>query len=364
MRNESRIIVVGGGIIGLLTARELAQAGAEVTLIEMGITGREASWAGGGILSTLRPWRYAEPVTALVRWSQLRYPELCAELIEQTGIDPEHSRDGLLILDIEEAAEALSWGRGHAMPIEVLDEATLRTAAPEIAREATRALWLPEVAHIRNPRLVKAVRRAIHRPVRVCEHQEVVELLIADDQIAGVRTRTDVHRAETVVVCAGAWTATLLERLGHPPAISPVRGEMLLFHASPGLLRQIVLAGSHYAIPRRDGNILFGSTLAQTGFVKETTAEAKESLHEKAVTLFPMLRRMPIGAHWAGLRPSSPSGIPYIGAHPNIAGLYVNAGHFRYGLTMAPASARLMADLVLGRAPILPPAPYGLDAPR
>ena len=360
----STIIVIGGGIIGLLTARELAQAGADVTLIEMGTTGRESSWAGGGILSTLRPWRYAEPVTDLVQWSQRRYPELCGELFERTGIDPEHSRDGLLIVDVPDPAPALSWGREHEMAMETLDGSAIRAAAPILVHESECALWLPDIAHVRNPRLIKALRRANNRAVRIREHQEVVELLVSDDRVAGVRTHTGVHHAETVVVCAGAWTANLLEQLGRAPAIAPVRGQMLLFHADPGLLSRIVLAGEHYAIPRRDGRILFGSTLEQSGFAKTTTAEAKELLHEQATTLFPMLRRMPIGGHWAGLRPSSPSGIPYIGAHPGIAGLYVNAGHFRYGLTMAPASAHLITDLILGREPILPPAPYGLDAPR
>ena len=111
----SDILVVGGGIIGLLTARQLVQAGAQVTLVEMGETGRESSWAGGGILSPLYPWRYGEAVTALATASQHDYPGLCAELHAQTGIDPELTHSGMLILDTEERDAALA-GPGPRCP--------------------------------------------------------------------------------------------------------------------------------------------------------------------------------------------------------------------------------------------------------
>jgi len=112
----SDILVVGGGIIGLLTARELVQSGAGVTLVEMGETGREASWAGGGILSPLYPWRYTDAVSTLARWSQKAYPELCEGLCVETGIDPELVTSGLLVLDEEERDAALAWAKRHHRP--------------------------------------------------------------------------------------------------------------------------------------------------------------------------------------------------------------------------------------------------------
>lgn len=357
----SDVIIVGGGIIGLLTARELTQAGANVTLLEMGEIGKESSWAGGGILSPLYPWRYEDAVTALARWSQRIYPSLCAQLFAETNVDPEFEPSGLLILDPEEQEEATAWAAQQHLTTERIGLDRRETLAPGLAPNLDHTLWFPDIGQIRNPRLIRAVRLSIESSVVLRTHEPVLELRQEGGKILGLRTAKSRLDADQVIVCTGAWTAPLLGALGQTPETRPVRGQMLLFDGNPGLLGPVCLLRDHYLIPRRDGHILAGSTLEETGFEKETTAEAKEALYGFAVELFPPLRRLPIEHHWAGLRPGSPKGIPYIGPYPGIEGLYVNAGHFRNGLVTAPASARLMADLVLGREPIIEPAPYALE---
>ncbi|KAA6187710.1 glycine oxidase ThiO [Thiohalocapsa marina] len=360
----SEILIIGGGVIGLMTARELAQAGERVTLVEMGGTGRESSWAGGGILSPLYPWRYADAVTALARWSQAVYAELCQTLLAQTGVDAEYLRSGLLIVDPDDTESALAWAARHQAAMSTLDAAGIAATEPELRTNAAEAMWMPEIAQVRNPRLTKALRAAVEGRIRLREHEKVIEFRVEQGRIDGVRTTGGDLAAERVVVCTGAWTAQLLEKLEQAPDIRPVRGQMLLFAARPGRIRHVALFRDHYVIPRRDGRVLFGSTLEDAGFEKQTTAAAKEALYQMAVEAFPLLRRAPVEDHWAGLRPASPSGIPYIGQVPGVEGLFVNAGHFRNGLVTGPASARLLTDLVLGREPILPPAPYGLTARR
>ena len=357
-------LVIGGGIIGLLTARELKLAGCEVTLVEMGETARESSWAGGGIVSPLYPWRTAEPVNALARWSQGVYGELTTALHDQTGVDPELTRSGLLVLDQGDLDVAQQWCRSHGQHAEVLERPRLHELEPELAAQPAACLRLPDICHVRPPRLTQALRRALEPLVALREREEVHELLTENDCVTGVETSLGRIDAERVVLCAGAWSAPLLARLGPSPQIEPVRGQMILFHAKPGQLSHITLREDHYAIPRRDGRVLFGSTLEHVGFIKTTTAEDKEHLYRHAVDLFPVLKHTPIEDHWAGLRPGSPRGIPYIGAYPGISGLFINAGHFRNGLVTAPASARLITDIILGRPPILDPAPYAFGARR
>ena len=162
------VLVIGGGVIGLLTARELRIAGADVTLLERGEPGRESSWAGGGIVSPLYPWRYPDAVTALARWSQEQYPTLCQALHETTGIDPELEQSGLLIEAADETRVATDWAGVHGARIETIAPAAIAALEPGLADPPPSALWLPDIAHVRNPRLVKALRADVEaRGVRV-----------------------------------------------------------------------------------------------------------------------------------------------------------------------------------------------------
>ncbi len=357
-------LIIGGGIIGMLTARELVRGGAKVSLVDKSRTGQESSWAGGGIISPLYPWRYADSITALAGWSQEHYPELSAQLADDSGVDPEYTRNGLLILDSDESDAALAWARQHGIELRQLDGESCKDIDPALGLQPQSGLWFPQVAQVRNPRLVRSARLALNGKIDILEQTEARELLIKDGRAEGIRTPSGDCKAGKVIVCAGAWSAQLLSQVGQEPDIEPVRGQMILFHAKPNEIKRIVLRKDRYIIPRRDGRTLMGSTLEHTGFKKQTTAEAREELHELAVEMFPSLRHAPIEHHWAGLRPGSPNGVPYIGQHPEIKNLYFNAGHYRNGVVLGPSSARLLADLALEREPILDPAPYALNAPR
>jgi len=228
-----------------------------------------------------------------------------------------------------------------------------------------QALWMPGVGQVRNPRLLQALRaRLVQLGVDLRTGVTVETLIHEDGRCTGVRTTGGALQGDAVIVCAGAWSAGLLADMPSPPSIHPIRGQMLLFKAEPGTLTRMVLEGSRYVIPRRDGRTLFGSTIEDVGFEKQTTQEARDELYAIATERFPILRRFPVERHWAGLRPSAPAGVPYIGRHPQVSGLFVNAGHFRNGIVLGPASARLIADLVLERTPLVDPAPYAWTAPR
>jgi glycine oxidase len=357
-------IVVGGGLIGMLTARFLHDAGLSVTVLERGQTGREASWAGGGILSPLYPWRYPDAVTALARETQARYEAFARELAEETGVDPEWTRSGMLVLDAAEADGAQDWAGRQGVILERLDGAAARACEPALGGEPGLGLWMPAIAQVRNPRLVRALRESLRlRAITIREQTPVLEVLHGERGITGVRTPVGDLHADRVVIAGGAWSAGLMPAGGPDLPVVPVRGQMILFRAEPGLMRRIVLCDGRYLIPRRDGRILAGSTLEYTGFDKATTGAAREELLLAAAALVPALANTPVEHHWAGLRPGSPTGIPLIGEHPECPGLFVNTGHFRNGVVLSLAACRLAADLVLGRAPCCDPAPYRLDGP-
>lgn len=354
-------IVVGGGLLGMLTARALHREGLSVAILERGEAGREASWAGGGILSPLIPWRYPDAVSELVVWSQRQYPLLVEELLEQTGIDPEWVQSGLLFLNTTLDSSISQWAGNFNRSIQTLSPAQVHQHEPQLVQVAGDSVLLADVAQIRNPLLCTALSRSIREQgVELHEQTEVTGFTVRSSRVRGVQTNRGEFLAGRVVIASGAWSSLLMQGAGLELAVEPVRGQMIMFETTPGLLRHITMHGDHYLIPRQNGLVLVGSTLEYTGYNKETTEVARETLIEKAVSLVPVLAGYPVIKHWAGLRPGTATGVPYIGEHPQIHGLYVNTGHFRNGVVMAPGSAQLLLDCMLKRDSFTPFEPYAL----
>ncbi|AZE82192.1 Glycine oxidase ThiO [Pseudomonas orientalis] len=360
MAKQQRVVIVGGGVIGLLTAYNLADRGLAVILLERGGLGQESSWAGGGIVSPLYPWRYSPAVTALAHWSQDFYPQLAQRLFAATGIDPEVHTTGLYWLDLDDEADALAWAAREGRPLSKVDVSAAHDAVPALGGSYAQAIYMADVANVRNPRLVKSLKAALSAlpDVTIHEQCEVDGFIVQGDTVVGVNTSAGAMTGDQVVLAAGAWSGELLGKLGLALPVEPVKGQMILYKCASDFLSSMVLAKGRYAIPRRDGHILIGSTLEHEGFDKTPTISALESLKASAVELLPALADAEVVGHWAGLRPGSPEGIPYIGEVPGFKGLWLNCGHYRNGLVLAPASCQLFADLLLGHAPIIDPAAY------
>ncbi|BBP01208.1 FAD-dependent oxidoreductase [Sulfuriferula nivalis] len=329
----STTIIIGGGIIGLATAFRLAAKGAQVTIVERNTCGAESSWAGGGILSPLMPWQYAPEVNALCNAGIARYADWVAEIQTCSGIDPEYWVSGMHVLAPFDKAAAQVWCEANNWQYKLDDS----------------ELWLPDVAQVRNPRLIKSLRAAVlARGVRLVENTEIINIDIANNCVKSITTQKGKLFADTFITCAGAWSQQVLASTPPIKTIKPMRGQMVLFKAPVGTLQSVMYQQGVYLIPRLDGHILVGSTVEDVGFDKATDSKTREQLATAAFAMLPALRNAEFIQHWSGLRPGSPDNIPTIARHPEIANLYVNAGHFRYGVTMAPISADLIAELISG----------------
>jgi glycine oxidase len=269
------------------------------------------------------------------------------------------------MLDADDSRDALAWAATAGQRMEPVTGEGMYGQFSFLAPGFRQGLWMPAMANIRNPRLIRALRAwlAASPLVSLREGVAVAALRCEGAHCAGIMLEGGEQlSADAVVVAGGAWTAGLLAALGQALPVRPIQGQMIIYKAAPGALPCMVMAAGRYLIPRRDGHVLCGSTLEDVGFDKHITAAALASLRASAEALWPGLRGLEPVAHWAGLRPASPNGIPFIGRVSGLDNLWVNAGQFRNGLVLAPASARLLADLMLGRAPALDPAPYRLHA--
>jgi len=328
------VAIVGGGLVGAACADALAGEGMRVCLLESGPFAREASWAGAGILHPIHPWTYPEPLQPLLRAGAAEYERCVPPLIERTGIDPELERSGLLLM--EDDADRLCAWLGDTVPWR---RVRAREADPALQHDGD-AVLLPDACHVRSHLLVRAyLASARARGADLFAFRPATEI-----REGVVGTPRGPIEAERTVLCAGAWSARLRDGL----AIEPVRGQILLYRGRAR--HMVILPDGHYAVPRRDGRLLFGSTLERAGFDGRPTNEAHTRLADAA------RRALGLGADdllaaWAGLRPGTASMLPYLGVDPERPGLVHASGHFRNGILLAPLTARIVRDLVLGRDP-------------
>lgn len=360
------IAIVGAGVIGMMTARELAKAGVTVTLVDRSQPARESSWAGGGIVSPLYPWRYAEAITALASWSQSSYIQLSEELEEETGISPELRQKGLLMVSVEDQQQALNWADKHQRNLIEVPSHFVYELEPNLPEGIDSALWMADVASIRNPRLGQSLQRSLelNPNIDIISDAEFTSINKTNGSAQSIQTSKGTVSADSFIFACGAWSGEVGAQLGLEIPVQPVKGQMLVIKAEPGFLNRVVLQNGRYLIPRNDGRILVGSTLEFDGFDKTTSEEAAKSLYQSAMEIMPALDQFEIEHQWAGLRPGCPSGVPFIDKAPNFDNVFVNAGHFRNGLVLAPASCRLMADLVLNKQPVINPSHYRFDVDR
>lgn len=356
------IIIIGAGIIGLASAERFLLQGAKVTILERNKVGQESSWAGGGILSPIFPWIYPDTVTKLASYSIELFPAWASNLQKNTGIDPEYERSGMLIFPPYQTDIAMDWCKTRGIKIEHVSPSTQfndESAGTTADRISDQALYLPDIAQVRNPRLIHALFSRIKQlGGKIIENCNVCQLNSKSQRITSVTATNGEFTADHFILSTGAWSRELLGTQALKLDIKPIKGQMLLYKFDSAPIHNIIVRKDVYIIPRRDGHILIGSTLEDVGFNKQTTKAAFEHLIENAGIILPKLHKMPVKQHWSGLRPASPYNIPTIGRHPRILNLFINSGHFRYGVTMAPGSANILVNELTKSAQPFDTTPY------
>lgn len=358
-----KIAIIGAGISGLLTALELIEQGCSVDIFDQPYSG-SASWAGGGILSPMYPWRYAPAVNQLAQFGKALYQEWNQKLQPVSGIDFQIHETGMLIFDQEDFRQGLSYSQQFQEPMqicELVQYERLRQINPHIASGFKEALYFPQLANIRNPRLLQSIQNYLktHPNVQFFENTAIQQLDIQHGQIVAVRDQNlRSFQADQFVLTTGAWSEQWSRQLNIQLPVQPVHGQMILFKTPENWLPTMCMNRVMYLIPRSDGHIVCGSSMAHQGFNTSINSQTSESILTASLEMVPELAQFPIMKQWAGLRPGSPEGIPYIGKIPDINNLWANFGHFRNGLCMGPASARLLRQLILKQPPLIEPQVY------
>lgn len=363
-------LIIGGGVIGLSLAYQLAGAGQRVRVIDRTEPGREASWAGAGILPPANRSSSADPLDQLTALSHRLHAQWTQDLKATTGIDNGYRRCGALYIARSTAEQELLkaaadiW-RSQQVACEELSTEGLAEVEPALAAKSAGILaaWrLPDECQLRNPRHLKAlVAACTMRGVVIVSAAEAEAFSREGNRITHVKTPAGDFAAGNFCIATGAWTGKLGERVGLRMAVKPIRGQIALVNVGRPVLRQILNEGPRYLVPRPDGYVLIGSTEEDVGFDKRTTTAATSGLLQFALGLVPELGAAPLERSWSGLRPSTQDGLPYLGRAPEFDNLYVAAGHFRGGLHLSPATAVVMSQLMLGQKPEIELARFAVN---
>lgn len=363
--------VIGGGVIGLSVARELSAGKGSVAIVERASAGRATSWAGAGILPPSCIEFARHPIEQIAAESFRLHPLWARELQEETGIDSGFRRCGALFI-ARSAGEVAALGgqcsdwRDTGVEVQFLDSKQLAAQIPALGATIDQiqlAALLPDEVQIRNPDHSSALLASCQkRSVSVFENVGDARLeKNANDLITVSMTDGNRITADRVCIAAGVWSEPLLAQIGVTISTLPVRGQMLLYKLPQRTFTQIVYEGMRYIVPRDDGHVLAGSTIEQVGFDTSTTPETVANLKEFAQSLFAELTEDLFVRAWAGLRPATFDGFPYIGPAPGHSNIWVACGHFRSGLLLSTATAVVIRQLMNGESTLFDLSPFRLD---
>jgi glycine oxidase len=405
-------VVIGGGVVGLAVARELARRDVRTTLVERGRVGAEASWAAAGMLAPQVEADVRDEFFDFACESRDAYPVFADSLLEESGIDIELDCTGTLYLafteeDERECEHRFEWQQREGLLVERLTADETRALEPALSSRVRSALRFPRAWQVENRRLCAALARASRvAGVEILEHTEARSINVRGRRFTSVETSHGRLSAGAVVIACGAWSSLLpiveddsnaqspdaqttngqtlnaqtpnartpdrardaapsLNRARdanatRTPRIEPVRGQILCFatRENEPLVRHVVYSPRGYVVPRRDGRLLAGTTLERAGFDKFVTDEGRRAIMRNAIEIAPGVEHLKLIDEWAGLRPRATDSLPVLGASTEIENLFYATGHYRNGILLAPLTGALVAELITTGEMPAPLAPF------
>jgi glycine oxidase len=362
------VVVIGGGLIGSAIALRLAQAQMRVSVLDRGNPGAEASTAAAGMLAPQGEMVNPDAFFEFCAASRDLYPNFVAEIEEQSGESVGYRRDGTLLVGISES-ECRELEEIHrvqsrlGLPLESLTPEAVHARVKRLSPQIRSGLFVPGDHWIDNEQLTNAVIKACRRlGVTFCPGRPVTKLNLRGGRVESVEAAYTAGGASTLsaghfVLAAGCWSRELVEPLGIKLGMEPCHGQMMEFEAAEDL-PFVVRAGIHYLVPRSGRRILGGTTAEYIGFEKAVTGEGLRSILEGTSRIAPFVKDLKFRRAWSGLRPDTADHLPILGCG-DIPNLTFATGHFRNGILLAPITAQVISELVLGM-----PTSYPIEAYR
>ncbi len=369
------VVVVGAGIVGAACAYYATRAGLSVTVLERGGVGGGTTSRGEGniLVSDKGPGAELE----LARWSRSLWLDVAADL----GADALEleEKGGLVVATDEPALAGLrEFARSQAatgVTAKIVSADDLRDHEPHLARDLAGGAYYPEDMQVQPVLAAAALLAAARAGGARLETGMAVTAVERDARGAVTAVLAGAHRfpAGTVINAAGTWGGEVSARLGGPVPILPRRGFVLVTEPLPRVVRHKVYSADYVGNVASDdvgletsaviegtrgGTVLIGASRERVGFDQTLSVDVVTRLAAQAVRLFPVLADLSLMRVYRGFRPYCPDHLPVIGADPRVPGLFHACGHEGAGIGLAPATGRLLAQLITGGDPGVDPRPF------
>ncbi len=354
--NVDDVLIIGGGVVGLSIALELAECNLTVRVIDRARVGQEASWAGAGMIPPGEIHFENESYRKMARLSSQMWPAISEKIRERTGIDNEYHTCGAVIVtssSSQREAEQQAWKKQGIQTEQLAARDCERfQVAPSVCEDG--AYFLAEQSQTRNPRHLSALKQAcLLQGVSITEHQSARLIETRAGKLTAVITDAGRYQANQFVLAAGAWSKEFEQSLRLSLPVFPVRGQIVLLKTE-GQIKQIIEQKKRYLVPRRDGRLLIGATEEHVGFIRQNTACAVRDLIQFATGLAPSLSEAAVEKCWVGFRPGSPDKLPILGRLEPWENGFIATSQYRAGLSLSPVTGRLMRQLILNETPEIP----------